>query len=171
MVRFALHRYGSVDAALTAFEDWQRSRKRFCDVAPEWGLVTRRVVWAYPATQLLVTELQTMHENGIREPASERFSEFFENTLSGLRMKVPIAFVALEFGFEFPVIGDLARFIPLLIDVVATDVPGFRRGMSELVEVVAHLPWIGDRRLEGSDGTHRNLYFPVDPLETGVQWF
>lgn len=69
MVRFALHRYGSVDAALTSFEDWQRSRERFCDVAWEWGLVTRRVVWAYPATQLLVTELQTMHDDDIHEPS------------------------------------------------------------------------------------------------------
>ncbi len=69
VVRFALGCYGSVDAALREFEDWQGSRARFCEVAPEWGLVTRRVVWAYPATQLLVEELQTMHDDGIREPS------------------------------------------------------------------------------------------------------
>ena len=69
VVRFALDRYGSVEAALGAFEDWQRSRRRFCEVAPEWGLLTRRVVWSYPATQLLVEELQTMHEDGIPEPS------------------------------------------------------------------------------------------------------
>ena len=69
VVRFALTRYGSVDAALSVFENWQGSRKRFCDVAPEWGLITRRVVWAYPATQLLVEELQTMHIDGVREPS------------------------------------------------------------------------------------------------------
>ncbi|SEO94898.1 hypothetical protein SAMN04487948_108150 [Halogranum amylolyticum] len=69
VVRFALHRYGSADAALTSFEDWRGSRNRFCDLAPEWGLVTRRVVWAYPATQLLVEELQTMHDDGVDEPS------------------------------------------------------------------------------------------------------
>ncbi|MFB6171492.1 MAG: hypothetical protein ABEJ23_03090 [Haloarculaceae archaeon] len=69
VVRFALHRHGSVGDALAAFEGWRRSRKRFCDLAPEWGLLTRRVVWAYPATQLLVEELQTMHEDGVREPS------------------------------------------------------------------------------------------------------
>lgn len=69
VVRFALDRYGSVDAALTAFEDWHRSQARFCDLAPEWGHLTRRVVWAYPATQLLVEELQTMHDDGITTPS------------------------------------------------------------------------------------------------------
>jgi hypothetical protein len=69
VVRFALDRYGSVEAALRAFADWQGSRKRFCDLAPEWGLLTRRVVWAYPATQLLVEELQTMHDDGITDPS------------------------------------------------------------------------------------------------------
>ena len=68
VVRFAMNRYGSVDAALHEFEAWKRSRKRFCELAPEWGLVTRRVVWAYPATQLLVEELQTMCEDGFTDP-------------------------------------------------------------------------------------------------------
>src|SRR6056297_2757079 len=48
------------------------------------------------------------------EPTSERFSEFFENALTGLRMQVRIAVVA----FEFPVIGDLARVVPLFLCVV-----------------------------------------------------
>ena len=69
VVRFALHRYDSVAAALETVETWRRSRKRFCDLAPEWGLLTRRVLWAYPATQLLVGELQTMHDDGIDEPS------------------------------------------------------------------------------------------------------
>ena len=68
VVRFALARYDSVDAALEVFEDWRRSRKRFCDLAPEWGVLIRRVVWNYPATKLLVRELQTMHEDGITDP-------------------------------------------------------------------------------------------------------
>ena len=69
VVRFALDRYGSVEAALDAFEAWHGSRGRFCEVAPEWGLIARRVVWAYPATQLLVEELQTMHDDGIDHPS------------------------------------------------------------------------------------------------------
>lgn len=69
VVRFALNRYGTVEVALQEFEAWQGSQSRFCDVASEWGLLTRRVVWAYPATKLLVTELQTMHDDGIREPS------------------------------------------------------------------------------------------------------
>jgi hypothetical protein len=68
VVRFALDRTGSVDAALEEFEGWKRSRKRFCDVAPAWGQLARRVVWAYPATGLLVDELQTMYDDDIPEP-------------------------------------------------------------------------------------------------------
>ena len=69
VVRFALQRYGSVDAALAAFEEWKGSRKRFCEIAPQWGLLARRVVWSYPATRLLVKELQTMHDDGISSPS------------------------------------------------------------------------------------------------------
>jgi hypothetical protein len=69
VVRFALRTYRGVDDALAAFEQWQRSRKRFIDIAPKWGEITRRVVFAYPATQLLVEELQQMHEDGIPEPS------------------------------------------------------------------------------------------------------
>lgn len=68
VVRFALREYGSVEAALRAFDDWKRSRERFCDMAPRWGMLTRRVVYAYPATQLLVEELQHLHEDGMTEP-------------------------------------------------------------------------------------------------------
>jgi len=68
VVRFARARHGSVDAALAEFEGWKRSRRRFADLAPEWGLLARRVLWAYPATKLLVEELQTMHDDGIRDP-------------------------------------------------------------------------------------------------------
>ncbi|MFA9416969.1 hypothetical protein [Natrinema sp. HArc-T2] len=69
VVRFAKARYGTVEAALAAFEDWYRSPKRFVDLAPAWGRLARRVVFAYPATELLVTELQTMFEDGITEPS------------------------------------------------------------------------------------------------------
>jgi hypothetical protein len=69
VVRFALREYRGIDEALAAFEQWQRSRKRFIDIAPTWGEITRRVVFAYPATQLLVEELQQMHHDGSPVPS------------------------------------------------------------------------------------------------------
>jgi hypothetical protein len=76
VVRFALDRHGSVDAALDEFDAWKGSRRRFCELTPEWGLVTRRVVWAYPATRLLVEELQTMHDDGVRDPSLAELVEW-----------------------------------------------------------------------------------------------
>jgi len=69
VVRFALDRHGSVDAALDCFAGWRRSRKRFCTLDPGWGQVARRVVWAHPAARLLITELQTMYDDGIEAPS------------------------------------------------------------------------------------------------------
>lgn len=69
IVRFALRQYGSVDAALDQFAEWQRSRKRFTAVAPRWGELARRIVFEYPATELLVTELQQLHDDGVQEPS------------------------------------------------------------------------------------------------------
>lgn len=69
VVRFALREYPSLRRALTTFEQWQRSRKRFRDLAPRWGQLARRVVFEYPATELLVTELQTMHDDGLARPS------------------------------------------------------------------------------------------------------
>jgi hypothetical protein len=76
VVRFARSRCGSADAALREFEAWRGSRSRFCELVPQWGLVTRRVLWAYPATQLLVEELQTMHDDGVTEPSLVEFVEW-----------------------------------------------------------------------------------------------
>jgi hypothetical protein len=76
VVRFGLAETGSVDAALDTFEDWKRSRKRFCEVAPKWGQLARRVVYAYPATELLVTELQSLHDDGEHEPTLREFVEY-----------------------------------------------------------------------------------------------
>jgi len=69
VVRFALSRYGSAAAALSELGEFRRSRRRFCELDPEWGGIARRVVWAYPAAKLLVEELQTMHEEGIETPS------------------------------------------------------------------------------------------------------
>ena len=69
VVRFAIARRGSAEDALAEFAEWYRSRKRFVDLAPAWGQLARRVVFAYPATELLVTELQTMHDDWQPEPS------------------------------------------------------------------------------------------------------
>ena len=80
VVRFARREYGTVDDALKAFEAWKRSRKRFVDVAPRWGQLARRVVYAYPATQLLVEELQCLHDDGFPAPSLVEFVEYLHAT-------------------------------------------------------------------------------------------
>jgi hypothetical protein len=69
VVRFALSRYCTAEDALAEFRQWHGSSARFYDDAPEWGQLARRVVHAYPATELLVTELQQMHDDHIPEPS------------------------------------------------------------------------------------------------------
>lgn len=73
VIRFAVSKHGSVDIALENFADWKRSRKRFTEVAPQWGLVSRRVVFEYPATELIVEELQRIHDRGNIEPSLKEF--------------------------------------------------------------------------------------------------
>ncbi|WP_338727024.1 hypothetical protein [Haladaptatus sp. DJG-WS-42] len=68
VVRFAQDACGGVEAALETFEHWKGTRSRFYAEAPRWGQLARRVVFAYPATQLLVTELQQLHEWDNPEP-------------------------------------------------------------------------------------------------------
>ncbi len=68
VVRFAIEEHGSARAAVERFDDWKRSSRRFVDVAPRWGQLARRVVFDYPATELLVEELQRMYDDGIAEP-------------------------------------------------------------------------------------------------------
>jgi hypothetical protein len=77
VVRFALREYDTVEEALETFDEWKRSRKRFGDVAPKWGMLTRRVVYEYPATKLLVEDLQNMHADGIAEPTLPEVVEYF----------------------------------------------------------------------------------------------
>ncbi|MBX0287222.1 hypothetical protein [Haloarcula salinisoli] len=68
VVRFAIARYGDVEGALAEFENWYRSSQCFYDLAPEWADLARRVIFAYPATQLLVEELQALHDDGFDRP-------------------------------------------------------------------------------------------------------
>ncbi|WP_394738957.1 hypothetical protein [Natronococcus roseus] len=73
VVRFAKRNCGTVEGALSEFEAWYGSPKRFLDLAPAWGQLARRVVFDYPATELLVTELQRLHRDGSREPSLVEF--------------------------------------------------------------------------------------------------
>ncbi len=75
VIRFALERHGSVISALETFGDWYRSRKRFVDLDPAWGQLARRIVYQYPATSLLVTELQALAADGKAEPTLVEFVE------------------------------------------------------------------------------------------------
>ncbi|WP_439026992.1 hypothetical protein [Haloarchaeobius sp. DT45] len=75
VVRFAKREYGDVRTALEGFADWKRSRKRFTEVAPRWGQLARQVVYEYPATTLLVTELQRLHDAGNRRPSLRELVE------------------------------------------------------------------------------------------------
>jgi hypothetical protein len=83
-------------------------------------------------------------------PTGERLSKLFENSLTGLRMQVPVSFVFLEFGFEFAVVGDLPVFVPSPVRILSGDVPQFRRGKPTLVEAVVHLLVVDDFRSIGA---------------------
>jgi hypothetical protein len=76
VVRFGLARRGSAAAALEEFAAWHGSATRFVDLAPAWRRLARRVVAAYPATGLLVEELQAMHDDRIREPTLPELVEY-----------------------------------------------------------------------------------------------
>ncbi|THE65557.1 hypothetical protein D8Y22_07010 [Salinadaptatus halalkaliphilus] len=75
VVRFGMSECGSLEAALGAFESWYRSRTRFIDDAPAWGRLARRILFAYPATELLVGELQTLYDDWVTEPSLVEFVE------------------------------------------------------------------------------------------------
>ncbi|MCT9097356.1 hypothetical protein [Haloarchaeobius sp. HME9146] len=75
VVRFAKREYGDVRDALESFAEYKRSRKRFIDVAPKWGQLARQIVYEYPATTLLVTELQGLHEAGNVRPSLRELVE------------------------------------------------------------------------------------------------
>ncbi|MEF8828652.1 MAG: hypothetical protein V5A49_06435, partial [Haloarcula sp.] len=77
VVRFAVEEHGSIDRALDSFAEWAGSRKRFAELAPRWGQLTRRVVYAYPATQLLVEEIQHMHEDLHQAPTLVELVQYF----------------------------------------------------------------------------------------------
>jgi hypothetical protein len=88
VVRFGLRQYDGVDRAVEQFAEWQRSRGRFTDVAPVWGELVRRVVFAYPATELLVTELQQMHDDGLGAPSLVELVEWLHRHHSAFTVEL-----------------------------------------------------------------------------------
>jgi hypothetical protein len=72
-------------------------------------------------------------------PAVERFSELLENSLTGLRVQILVAFVAFEIRREPVVPRDMPNSIPDALDVPAADVPEFGGGECERIEIRTHL--------------------------------
>ncbi len=69
VVRFGLRHHDSLEAALETFGGWYRSQTRFIDLDPTWGELARQIVFRYPATGLLVTELQALAADGLSAPS------------------------------------------------------------------------------------------------------
>jgi len=88
VIRFVTSRYGSIKEGLAEFKNWYRTTQCFYDLAPEWGQLARRVVFAYPATQLLVEELQQMHEDWIREPSLVELVEWLHTQHSSFTVEL-----------------------------------------------------------------------------------
>ncbi|ELZ10617.1 hypothetical protein C478_14227 [Natrinema thermotolerans DSM 11552] len=70
-------------------------------------------------------------------------------------MQVIVAFMALEVGSEFVVFGDVVDFIPDTTNCPPSDIPEFRGGEPEGVEVILHLLLVLDR---GSVGAGDDLF-------------
>jgi hypothetical protein len=88
VVRFGVARRGSPEAALAEFEGRYRSRARFVERAPAWGQLARRVIFAYPATELLATELQRLHHDGSREPSLVEFVAYLHELHSSFTVEL-----------------------------------------------------------------------------------
>ena len=72
-------------------------------------------------------------------PRVEGFSEFLQNALTGLAMQSVVRVVGLQLAFQLRVVGNLARFVPLLSGVVVRNVPEFRCAPPVLVKRLLYL--------------------------------
>ncbi|MFB6161347.1 MAG: hypothetical protein ABEJ61_09270 [Haloferacaceae archaeon] len=107
VVRFALARYGSAAAALEEFAAWHGRSKRFVDLAPAWGRLARRVVAAYPATELLVGELQAMHDDRVDEPTLPDLVEYLHAHAPSFAVELFVRGTAAARGRVLGPDGDL----------------------------------------------------------------
>ncbi|WP_049908387.1 hypothetical protein [Halorubrum distributum] len=67
VVRFARNQHGSVTAALAEFDTWTGSRTRFTELAPRWAQLARSIAIQYEPTRLIITALERLHQNGVRD--------------------------------------------------------------------------------------------------------
>jgi hypothetical protein len=72
-------------------------------------------------------------------PAVERFSEFFDDSLTRLRIEVGVAFVVLQVCLKLAILGDCPCFAPDALYRPACDVPEFRGDKPERVQVTFDL--------------------------------
>jgi hypothetical protein len=64
VLRFGLQKHEqSLRSVLEEFKSWKGEQTRLTQLAPDWALIARRVVFAFPATQMLVTHIQELQNN------------------------------------------------------------------------------------------------------------
>lgn len=79
IVRFGLDKHrGSIDSLLSEFESWKGRRKRLTQLAPEWALVARWVIFSYPATQLLTATIQELQKTTSEPTLPELVQQMYD---------------------------------------------------------------------------------------------
>ncbi len=64
VLRFGLQKHEqSLRSVLEEFKSWKGEQTRLTQLAPDWALIARRVVFAFPATQMLVKHIQELQNN------------------------------------------------------------------------------------------------------------
>ena len=64
VVRFGLQKHEQLlNSVLEEFKSWKRERTRLTQLASDWAYVARRVVFSFPATQMLVKHIQELQNN------------------------------------------------------------------------------------------------------------
>jgi hypothetical protein len=90
-------------------------------------------------------------------PRDERFTEFLENSVTGLRMQVRIAVVLLQIRTEFIGIWYVTDSVPDTRDCPPPNIPEFAGGEAMRIKIVRDLRVIGETRCEcPSDGLIRH---------------
>src|SRR5699024_155837 len=80
----------------------------------------------------------------VAEPSSERFTEFGENSLTGLAVQIHVAFTPFEVGLKVENTGNLAASIPDTVGGPSPNVPELAGGETKRIEVVTHLRVVAD---------------------------
>ena len=85
IVRFARQQHGTVMAALTEFDTWTGRSTRFTELAPQWAQLARSVAIQYEPTQLIITALERLQQNGTRD------ATLADAALEATRINQPLA--------------------------------------------------------------------------------